>query len=137
MSFVLDASITLAWVFDDEDHPSAVLALECIRTGKAHVPGLWWYEVRNALIINERRRRLTQADTALFLRELSSLDLTIDPLPDEKRVLELSRRHSLTVYDAAYLELAERKGLPLSTLDVNLSRAARLESVLMLGESSG
>ncbi len=136
MPFVLDASTTLAWVFYDEDQHSAVLALERIRTDKAHVPSLWWYEVRNALVVNERRHRLTEADTASFLRELSLLDLTMDPLPNEKRVLDLSRRHNLTVYDAAYLELAERKELPLSTLDVNLSRAARLEGVPMLGESS-
>lgn len=136
MPFVLDASITLAWAFDDEDYPDAVLALERIRKDQGRVPSLWWYEVRNALIINERRRRLTELDTALFLRALSRLDIAVDPLPDEQRVLSIARRHGLTVYDAVYLELAQREEIPLATLDAKLVRAARTEKVRLIDEAS-
>ena len=64
MPFVLDASVAACWAFDDEDHPVAALALERIRADEARVPSLWWFEVRNTLIVNERRGRLTESDTA-------------------------------------------------------------------------
>jgi len=89
MPFVLDASIAVAWAFDDEDYPTAVLALERIRRDEAHVPSLRWYEVRNALIVNERWRRLTEAGSALFLRTLARFDIAINRLPDEPRVLAI------------------------------------------------
>ncbi len=133
MPFVLDASIAVCWAFDDEDHPSAALALERIRTDDARVPALWWFEVRNTLIVNERRGRLTEADTSAFLRGLSRLGVTIDRSPEEAEVLALSRRLRLTVYDASYLELARREGVPLATLDTDLLRAARAENLLLLG----
>ncbi len=136
MPFVLDASITVAWAFADESHPTAAVARERLRAEEARVPGLWWYEVRNALIVNERRRRLTEADTTLFLRGLSRLPIAVDGDPDEFRVLTLSRRHRLTVYDAAYLELAQRGDLPLATLDAALVRAARLEKVAIADQST-
>jgi predicted nucleic acid-binding protein len=137
MPFVLDASIAVAWAFDDEDYPNAVLALERIRKDQGRVPSLWWYEVRNALIVNERRRRLTEADTALFLRALSRLDIAVDPLPDEQRVLAIARRHRLTLYDAAYLELAQREEIPFATLDAKLARVARTEKVRLIDEEFG
>lgn len=132
MPFVLDASIAACWAFDDEDHPNAALALERIRTGEAHVPSLWWFEVRNTLIVNERRKRLTEHDTAAFLRELARLSIAVDRTPAEADVLALARRHRLTVYDAAYLELALRNSVPLATLDADLARAARAETVPLL-----
>ena len=76
MPFVLDASIAACWAFDDEDHPVAALALERVRTDEARVPSLWWFEVRNTLIVSERRGRLTESDTATFLHGLAvSFDL--------------------------------------------------------------
>jgi hypothetical protein len=66
MPFVLDASIAACWAFDDEDHPVAALALERVRTDEARVPSLWWFEVRNTLIVNERRGRLL-LDPGAFL----------------------------------------------------------------------
>jgi len=90
MPFVLDASIAACWAFDDEDHPNAALALERIRTGEAHVPTLWWFEVRNTLIVNERRKRLTEHDTAAFLRELARLSISVDRTPGEADVLALA-----------------------------------------------
>jgi predicted nucleic acid-binding protein len=134
MPFVLDASVAVCWAFDDEDHPIAELALECVRTDEARVPSLWWFEVRNTLIVNERRGRLTESDTATFLRELARLRVTVDRSPNEADVLALARHRGLTVYDAAYLELARREGAPLATLDAALSTAARAERVPLLSE---
>ncbi len=133
MPFVLDASVTACWAFDDEDHPLAALAIERMRTDEAHVPALWWFEVRNILIVNERRGRLTVDHTATFLRALSRLGIAVDTSPDEAAILALARRHRLTVYDAAYLELARREALPLATLDSDLAAAARAEGLVPFG----
>jgi predicted nucleic acid-binding protein len=134
MPFVLDASIALAWAFDDEDHPVAATALALARADEALVPSLWWFEVRNALVVNERRGRLTEADTAAFLWAMSRLPVTIDRTPGETQVLALARRHRLTVYDAAYLELACRADAVLATLDGDLASAARAEKVTLVGQ---
>ncbi len=67
------------------------------------VPSLWWFEIRNILIVNERRGRLVEADSATFLRGLSRLGIVIDRAPEESAVLELARKHRLPVYDACYL----------------------------------
>jgi hypothetical protein len=83
MPFVLDASIAGCWAFDDEDHPVAAVALERVRTDEARVPSLWWFEVRNTPIVNERRGRLTERDTAAFLRGLVGLPVTLDRSPKE------------------------------------------------------
>jgi predicted nucleic acid-binding protein len=134
MPFVLDASIAACWAFADENHPVAALALERIRTDEALVPGIWWFEVRNTLIVNERRGRLSEADTAIFLRGLSRLGVTIDRAAEESAILALARTHRLSVYDASYLELAQRERLPLVTLDHDLRRAARAAGTALLGE---
>lgn len=138
MPFVLDASVAGCWAFDDEDHPVAALALERLRWDEALVPSLWWFEVRNILIVNERRGRITEGDTAAFLRGLSRLGITLDRWPEEAVVLSLARRHRLTVCDASYPELSLREGLPLATLDAGLARAAKAERQPLLGsEGSG
>ena len=84
--------------------------------------------------LNERRGRLSELLTERFLRVLSHLPISSDDTPDERRVMALARRHRLTVYDAAYLELAQREGVPLATLDGALAAAARAEGVPVLGE---
>src|SRR5512141_2736684 len=127
MAFVLDASITACWAFQDEDHPDARLAFLAMRTQEALVPCLWWFEVRNILVVNERRRRITESDTAAFLLNLSRLRVRLDRPPEGDAVLRLARTHRLAVNDAAYLELAKREGLPLATLDTDLRRAAAEE----------
>jgi predicted nucleic acid-binding protein len=129
MPFVIDASITACWVFRDEDHPQADLALARLRIDEAFAPGLWWFEVRNILVVNERRKRLTEADSGIFLRELARLPITLDLTPEESEVLRLARTHQLSVYDAAYLELARRHRVELATLDGDLMEAARAEGV--------
>lgn len=129
----LDASITVAWVLE-ETNTRAVLAQQTVENGQAIVPRLWWFEVRNALIVNERRGRIGELLSARFLSELSRFALAFDDATDEKRVMALARRHRLTVYDAAYLELAVRENVPLATLDAPLAAAARAEGVPLLGE---
>ncbi len=124
MPFVLDASIAACWAFDDEDHPVAALALERIRADEAIAPSLWWFEVRNTLIVNERRGRLSEADTTIFLRELSRFGVAIDREPQEAAILTFARQHRLTVYDASYLELAQREAVPLASLDSDLRKSA-------------
>jgi predicted nucleic acid-binding protein len=104
---------------------------------RAVVPSLWWFEVRNILIVNERRRRITESGTASFLLNLSLLRLRTDRSPDENAVLRLARAHRLSVYDAAYLELAQREGLPLATLDADLQRAAAGEGVALVSSGNG
>src|SRR4029077_5517895 len=133
MPFVLDASIAACWAFEDEDHPVAALALERIRADEARVPSLWWFEVRNTLIVNERRGRLTESDTAAFLRGLVRLRVTLDRSPKEGDVLALARHRSLTVYDAAYLELARREGAPLATLEAALAACSTRRTGALTG----
>jgi predicted nucleic acid-binding protein len=137
MPFVLDASIAACWAFDDEDHPLAALALSRMRNDEACVPGFWWFEVRNTLIVNERRNRITEKDTEVFLRSISRLGIRMDHAPEEKTVLALARKHRLTVYDASYLELAQREMLALATLDNALAVAARAEGIVMLTDTRG
>jgi predicted nucleic acid-binding protein len=137
MAFVLDASVTACWAFPDEDHPDASLAFLLIRTEEAVVPCLWWFEVRNILVVNERRRRIAESGAAAFLLNLSRLRIRIDRVPEEGSVLRLARTHRLSVYDAAYLELAQREGLPLSTLDTDLQKAAACEGVTLVSGKAG
>jgi len=132
MPFVLDASIAACWAFDDEDHPTAAMALQRIRADEARVPAIWWFEVRNALIVQERHGRISAADTAAFLRLLTQLGVTVDRSPEEAGVLALARDRRLTVYDASYLELARRERCALATLDTDLAAAARVENVVLL-----
>jgi len=136
MRFVLDASVVVAWAFADEEHPVAAAALALIRNDEGFVPSLWWFEVRNVLIVNERRGRLRETDTALFLRNLARLPIIVDRVPEEASVLTLARRHGLTVYDASYLELAERHAAPLATLDMALAQAAQRENISLIGDGT-
>ena len=106
-----------------------------MRAEEAVVPCLWWFEVRNILIVNERRRRIAESATASFLLNLSLLRLRVDRSPDENAVLRLARAHRLSVYDSAYLELAQREGLPLATLDADLRRAAASEAVALVSQT--
>lgn len=133
MVFVLDACVAASWALADENHAHAALALSRIQTDTAETPALWWYELRNILIVSERRGRIGEAQTRAFLDKLSRLPILLDRAPSEAQVLSSARRHGLSVYDAAYLELALRKGLDLATLDARLAHAARAESVRVIG----
>lgn len=133
--YVLDASVAVAWCFDDESTPAAWALLERLRAEPGHAPALWALEVGNILLGAEKRRRITQARTAEFLGILGDLDIRVDPEPPGRAfrdVLPLARSQGLTTYDACYLELAMRLGLPLATKDSALARAATALSVPIL-----
>jgi predicted nucleic acid-binding protein len=135
MPFVLDASMTMSWCFADESTPASQRVLDLLLDSYAEVPALWSFEVANVLAVNEKRQRLTKAASAEFLQKLSGLDIRIDrsfPAMDGKLLLPLVWRYGLTAYDAAYLELAIRKGLPLATFDKELIAAAPLEGVKLI-----
>jgi predicted nucleic acid-binding protein len=134
MTFIVDASLTLSWYLADEAAPAGRHAFEQLGVTGAAAPILWWFEVRNALIVNERRGRLDAAATVGILAHLQSLSIRLDVDPDGEVMLALAREHRLTVYDAAYLELALRADAPLATLDQQLARAARAAQVPLLGE---
>jgi predicted nucleic acid-binding protein len=87
-------------------------------------PWVWWFEVRNTLIAAERRRRIAAPDVSRFLNSVNRLPILVDEAPGETDVMQLARRHRLSVYDAAYLELAQHKGASLATLDGALAAAA-------------
>lgn len=133
MAFVLDASIAGCWAFPDELDQRAEAALVRLRTEDAVVPSLWWFEVRNILVVNERRKRISESGTDRFLRELARLRFRVDREPDGATVLRLARAHRLSVYDASYLELALREAAPLATLDAQLATAAVAEGAELLG----
>lgn len=132
MPLVIDASVTLAWVLADEDEAVAELALERVRDEGAFVPTLWWYEIRNALIIAERKRRVAPDGSTNFLKQLAILAITPSLTLRDDDVFSLARLNRLTFYDASYLALAQNLNLPLATLDSELMRAARREKIPLL-----
>ena len=132
MPFVLDASIAHAWAFEEFSETADVVRTR-LGSDAVLAPSLWWFELRNGLVMAERRRRTTERETGEFLGWIAELGVTIDPLPDEAAVMTLARRHRLTVYDASYLELALREAVPLATLDGPLAAAARAERVELVG----
>ncbi len=133
MSFVIDASIIAALAFGEAPGPKAALAIDELAVSTAFAPILFFFEVRNALVVNERRGRATPEGSANFLRRLAALPIRLAPLPDDNALLALARKRKLTAYDAAYLELAKREGLPLATLDHALEKAAVAEGVALFG----
>jgi predicted nucleic acid-binding protein len=132
MAFVLDASVAAVWALADESSPLADIAADRLRDEIALVPPLWWYEVRNLLVINERRQRMTVEDSAHYLELLSSYPIQIDPVEDEQNIFRCARKYRLSFYDAAYLAVAQRNRLPLATLDKDLRNAALAAGVPLL-----
>lgn len=131
MALIPDASAILSQALDDEGATYAEAVIDAIAKDEAIVPTLFWFEIRNALLMCERRKRVTPERTASFLADLALLPFVIDEKPREAIVLDLARRHGLTVYDAAYLELAQRKQVPLATLDDALIRATKKAGVAL------
>ena len=128
-AFVLDASVAVTWLLDDEDNPLADAARWRIVDGGAIVPGVWHLEVRNALLVAVRRGRITEAGAAERLRSLRELPIHTDMEPDLETAFELARGHDLSMCDAVYLELAKRRSEALATLDTALGRAATAEGL--------
>ena len=132
MSFVVDASIALSWYLPGETSAISEAAFARLRNSAAIAPVLWWFEVRNTLVTSERRKRITPDQAIQVLARLDELPLRLDVTPNSAVVMALARQHGLTVYDAAYLEVALRLVLPLATLDRALAAAAPAAGVELL-----
>ena len=124
--FVLDCSVTMAWIFDDEDDPHAAAVRDRLDHDMALVPSIWPLEVGNALVVAERRRRVSRAEAVRFLHVLRQLPIDVDApaLASVDGAVEIAHETGLSLYDAAYLDLAATHGLPLATLDSALGAAA-------------
>jgi predicted nucleic acid-binding protein len=126
--FVLEGSVTIAWLFHDEADSYADAIVARLPALEMLVPRLWHLEVANVLLVGERRRRCTQADVTTWLSYLSGLPIILDSATEAHAwtdTLNLARQQRLTAYDAAYLELALREGVPLATLDAKLRTTAQ------------
>lgn len=123
--FVLDCSMTMTWCFEDEATPYSESVLEALTEGEAVVPPLWSLEVANVLLVGERKKRLLPAQSLRFVELLQNLPITPDPdIRPLGEILGLAREQGLSSYDASYLDLAVRTGLPLASLDGDLLEAA-------------
>lgn len=133
---VIDSSISIAWCFPDEQDDYSQAVLDALASTQAVVPYLWHLEVANTLLVGERRKRSTQANTVAWLGFLAALPIAVD---EETKLhafggtLNLARDHNLSAYEAAYLELAMRRGLPLATLDDKLKGAAAAVGAPLFG----
>jgi len=134
-AFVLDASVTMAWAFREELTPFAERLLTDLVAGEALVPAIWPLEVANVLLVSERRGRINRVDVARFTELLFGMPIRVHAATEGiafEEALPLARDTGLSVYDASYLELAGRLGLPLATLDAALVRAAGKVGVTIL-----
>jgi len=136
VSLVLDSSVALAWVYADEVTEAVRLVFKELTQSGAWVPGIWRLEVANILEVGVRHGRHDSAFRDSTLADLALLPIQTDPETDWHAwgtTVDLADRHRLTLYDAAYLELALRRELPLATLDRDLRVAANAENVRLLG----
>jgi predicted nucleic acid-binding protein len=131
-TLIIDASVANAWIFEDESHPRADAALAEVLNSGGLVTQHWHLEVRNALLVGERRGRIMPAESRGGLSYLGGLRLETDTAANLDHALDLARLYSLTMYDAMYLELAVRRRMTLATLDRGLERAAAGAGVKVL-----
>ncbi|MBF8258810.1 MAG: PilT protein domain protein [Actinobacteria bacterium] len=126
--FVLDCSVAMAWCFEDETNPYTEAVLQDLADTGAVVPSIWPLETVNVLLVAERRKRISKAQSRRFVELLQALPIAVDDVSAARvwdGVLSLAREQQLSAYDAAYLELAMREGLPIATLDAALRKAAK------------
>ena len=126
--FVIDNSVVMTWCFQDESSQYADSILDRFENSIGFVPSIWPLEVCNVLLVAERRKRISEAGSARFLALLSELPIIVEQESPERMTREifaLARKHKLSGYDASYLDLAMRKGLPIATIDSNLMAAAK------------
>jgi predicted nucleic acid-binding protein len=136
LSLVLDSSAALAWIYGDETTEPIRRLFDLVADEGAVVPALWRLEVANSLTVAVRRGRIDAGFRRAALGDLALLDITTDQQTDSNawgETLSVADRYRLTVYDAAYLELAERRRIPLATLDDELCAAAVAHGVRLLG----
>ncbi|BCL40246.1 type II toxin-antitoxin system VapC family toxin [Nostoc sp. MS1] len=127
MQFVLDCSVAISWCLVDENNDYANGILAMMPDAEAFVPGIWSLEIANVLLVAERRNRMTTEQSSEAIALLQSLLILVDTATDANALdatLMLGRQEGLAAYDAAYLELALRLGLPLATIDTRLAQAA-------------
>ncbi len=130
--FVIDNSVVISWCFEDEWNRYSGAVLESLSKREALVPAIWPLEAGNALLVAERKKRLSQASVMHFLDLLHDLPISVDQeTPDRmlREIISLARMHNLSTYDASYLDLAIRQGLPIATLDSNLLKAAKKSKI--------
>lgn len=135
MSIVIDASAAACWIFKNEANAATDKLLSRVQEDGGLVPPLWHWEIANLLVIGVRRARLTEADATAQLGDLALLPIATDveaPTRAWRETFALANAHALTAYDAAYLELARRTGLPLATKDGDLRNAAQAVGVAVL-----
>lgn len=133
--FVVDNSVVMTWCFEDQANPYADSILERLTKAVAYVPSVWPLEVVNVLLAAERKKYISESDSVRFISLLSQLPILVEyesPEKAMKDLLGLARAHNLSSYDASYLDLAMRKGLPLATLDEKLRKAAESTKVFLL-----
>ncbi len=136
--FVVDASVVLTWCFPDENSTLAHRVARMFKQGDSAIaPSFWPHEVLNALLVGEKRKRISGDLIRTFLTDLAALPIVLKELqPDAvfDRIQSLSREHGLTAYDAAYLDLARTNRLPVATLDEDLIRACARTGVELIRE---
>ena len=133
--FVIDNSVVMTWCFKDEDIQYTDFILNKLEHTTAFVPSIWPLEVTNVLLVAERKKRIGEADSTRFIALITELPIIVDQESPERMIKEifaLAREHNLSSYDASYLDLAMRKGLPIATLDKNLLAAAKRSKVTIL-----
>lgn len=126
--FVVDNSVVMAWCFEDETNKYTDAVLEYLENSEGVVPAIWPLEVGNVLLVAERKGRLGKADVVRFLELISSLPISVEQESPERmltNIIDLARELHLSTYDASYLDLAMRTGLPIATQDKVLMKAAR------------
>ena len=136
MSFIVDNSVALAWCFEDEQTPPIMDLLDRVAETGAFAPSLWPLEALNDLLTAERRKRIDPRQRHRLTNMLRALPITLDSETADQAwttSVRLAERYRLSVYDAAYLELAQRRRLPLASLDVDLIKAARALGMTLLG----
>jgi len=136
LSFVLDSSVTLSWYFEDQATAATIALLDAVTENGAVVPPLWRLEVLNGLQSALRREKIDRAYRDASLNDLALLPITIDTETEAHlgdRILGLADRFDLTIYYAVFLELAERRELPLASLDLKLRSAAEVIGIRLLG----
>jgi predicted nucleic acid-binding protein len=136
-SFVVDNSVVMSWCFQDQANDYADAILGRLVDAAAYVPSIWPPDVVNVLLAAEHRGYIGEADSVRFINLLSQLPILVQqegPEKGMKDLLALARTHDLSSYDASYLDLAMKKGLPLATLDKKLKQAAKAVKLRMLPE---
>lgn len=133
MALVVDAPVAISWLLPDESHPGAQEAWLRSESEDVFVPRHWWFEVRNTMLVAERRGRIARAAMHVALERLSILPIAALDQFDDGPIFDLARRHKLSFYDAAYLELAKARRASLATFDNALIRAAKSDNVPLVG----